>query len=205
MSAYPTLCIDPGIRLAGRAFLTAEGRILLASLVKNPIKRSEASVVDDGSWDAMANELLCGAVNSREELSLPGFLRANGSPVWSRCVVEFPQKVYQGGKQKGDPEDLLRLAALVGCITAEVRRQWKEVLVVKPVEWKQQLSKEATIERILDRLDTEELAVVEVPEECKTEAGIEKAVKGWAHNVFDAVGIALWYAGRLKQKRVYAR
>lgn len=101
-----------------------------------------------------------------------------------RVVCEFP-KVYQGGKQKGDPADLLELAFIVGRLDAHV-----PVQRVLPHEWKGQLDKKQTWIRALERLDEKEKKVVE---------GLKN------HNVRDAVAIGLWALGRFERKRVFAR
>ena len=104
-----------------------------------------------------------------------------------RVVCEFP-KVYQGGKQKGDPADLLELAFVVGQLAERLRLlKFERVL---PHAWKQQLDKNQTWIRALERLDVDEKRVVE---------GLKN------HNTWDAVTIGLWALGRFERKRVFAR
>lgn len=106
-----------------------------------------------------------------------------------RVVCEFP-KVYQGGKQKGDPADLLELAFVVGQISVRAAGNAVEFQRVLPHEWKQQLDKNQTRIRALERLSIDEKKVVH---------GLKN------HNVWDAVAIGLWALGRFERKRVIAR
>jgi hypothetical protein len=100
-----------------------------------------------------------------------------------RLVVEMP-KIYPGsGQQKGDLNDLLDLAAVVGYLESEFRDSER----VYPAQWKGQVPKKIMTARILNKLSpVEQLAVFECG-----------AVKSKLHNVIDAVGIGLWHLGRL--------
>lgn len=107
-------------------------------------------------------------------------------------VVEFP-KVYAGGKAKGDPADLLELAALVGAL--EERGRLRDVGVKRylPHEWKRQLDKATTKARVIERLTPEE------------RQKIPDLPKSKEHNVYDAIGIGLFHIGRFHPKRIIAR
>jgi hypothetical protein len=63
-------------------------------------------------------------------------------------VIELPQ-VYQGHLQKGDPNDLIKLAVLVGAITALFICP---VLLPTPTQWKNAVPKEIHHRRIRAKL-----------------------------------------------------
>jgi len=68
---------------------------------------------------------------------------------WDLLVIEIPQ-IYQGGKQKGDPNDLIKLSILAGNIEALVSTY--NVLEVLPCSWKGQVPKEIHHKRLLARV-----------------------------------------------------
>jgi hypothetical protein len=146
--------IDPGLQVCGLA-AWQDGALVRARLVKNPR--------DD--WTGML-----GAVD--EEIN-------RWAGLDDEIIIELPQ-VYQRIKSKGDPNDLVRIAVLVGAIVA--RRTHKLYL---PAEWKGQTPKDVTELRARKRLSEEELAHVELP-----------TAKGLTHNVWDAVGLGLRHLGR---------
>ncbi len=98
-------------------------------------------------------------------------------------IIEVPQ-VYQGRAQKGDPNDLITLAVEVGRITT----LFPNHRLVKPRDWKGNIKKEMMLKRIIKTLTTEELLMVKAL----------KLPKSKVHNVLDALGIGLWYLGRLQ-------
>lgn len=105
---------------------------------------------------------------------------------WHCRVIELP-KVYTASLQKGDPNDLIKLALVVGRLTTA------NTVYLLPQDWKGQAPKEAVHERVFLRLS-------------ETEKGaIEPCPKSLLHNVFDAIGIGLHYLGRLAKERIYAR
>lgn len=106
-----------------------------------------------------------------------------------RLVLEWPQ-VRTAGKGRGDPNDLLLLAGVDAAIVTYLSG---EVQCVAPREWKDTIPPDVLISRVQDRLSEEERARVILP------------AKSLAHNVWDAVGIALWAVGRLNPRRVIAR
>lgn len=107
-------------------------------------------------------------------------------------VIEMP-RVYPASRQKGDPNDLLRLACVVGRLQEHYLREGKLVHLVEPRTWKGTLAKEAMTERIKGRLATSERTSVELP------------AKALEHNVWDAVGIGLHALGRLTPRRFISR
>ena len=170
-----TVALDPGLRASGLAVF--EGAVLKhAAIVRPEIHHREtlpAVVVMCEGLVAMIDTAR--AQYKHEALDL---------------IVEYPQ-VYQrvGGKTKGDPNDLLPLAAVCGgvaaCVVADLKR------AVHPSEWKGSVDGDVFTERIKQRLTKNEL--VRLP------------VGSLAHNAIDAVGLGLWYLNRLERRRVYAK
>lgn len=99
-------------------------------------------------------------------------------------VVERPQ-VYPRSRTKGDPNDLITLALVAGMVAGKLDPA--AVVEVKPREWKGQVPKDAMIERIKRTLPLEEYRVV-------AQVLCPPRLK---HNVWDAVGLGLWYLKRL--------
>jgi hypothetical protein len=91
---------------------------------------------------------------------------ANRGP-WDLAVIERPQ-VYRQGLMKGDPNDLVDLAVLVGALTVTLNA--KRTLLPRPAQWKGQVPKEIHHDRIRKQ----------VP-------GVEGS-----KDALDAVGLALW-------------
>lgn len=153
------LSIDPGLRGCGVALWAPDGELAAAAYVAG-----DKTAKDAAAWVTMAY-----AVHEWAD-------HACGADLVDELVCEFP-KVYTLGKSKGDPEDLLQLAAVVGCIVGKfpgtVRR------VYRPSEWKGQTPKDITTARTQAALTGEERARIKLPG------------KSLAHNVHDAIGIGL--------------
>ncbi len=98
-------------------------------------------------------------------------------------LIEVPQ-VYQGRAQKGDPNDLITLAVEVGRITT----LFSNYKLVKPREWKGTIKKEMMLRRILKTLTMPELLMLKAL----------KLPKSKEKECIDALGIGLWYLGRLQ-------
>lgn len=109
-------------------------------------------------------------------------------PVAYRYLIECP-RIYPQARQKGDQNDLINLARVVGGL-----ERWCEgkVEIIYPREWKGTVDADVMVKRIQERLSPEEKAKAVLP-----------SAKSKHHNVWDAVGIGLHGVGRLKQKRVY--
>lgn len=169
------ISIDPGVRRCGVALFVDE-RLVRAGLVS-----LTAAAAEEG--DAECCNALAGAVTG-----FPGRI-----PYLTDIVVEFP-KVYPAAQQKGDQNDLLRLAAVAGACMTRVT-VFGERRFVFPREWKGTIDPDAFIERrIKPALAAEEHARIELP-----------SAKSLSHNVYDAIGIGLWALGRLEPKRVFPR
>lgn len=123
-------------------------------------------------WAGWEGELLfsCGFGNVGPFVSRPSL------------VIEIPQ-VYYGSKQKGDANDLVKLAFEAGKVSAE----FAGVKTVRPREWKGTVKKEIMLRRIVSRLNDNELYLLK-------DLGLPSHKE---HNVVDAVGIGLWRLGRL--------
>ena len=145
------ISIDPGLRTAGFAQWDESGRLLLAGLAQG-----SKTARDSEAWRAIASEVR---------------KIAEGCDV----VIEFP-KVYPHGK--GDPEDLLQLAAVVGAICAS----HKCLKVFRPYEWKGQVPKDVMVMRIQGWITDSERSKVLLP-----------SAKSLQHNVWDAIGIGVKY------------
>lgn len=171
------LVVDPGIRGCGVALFSLEKKLVACAYVKNPLKTGNGIA-----------EVLSVAKASRD---------------WAYCnlcefdfshfVGEWPQ-IYTASKSKGDNNDLLPLVGVVCSIATTLS---VPVTQYFPREWKSQLTKEATLERVCDRLDITEMSILG--------AAMRDAGKSLAHNVVDAAAIGLHYSGRFTPRKVYPR
>lgn len=94
-------------------------------------------------------------------------------------VIEVPQ-VYQARFLKGDPNDLVSIALVAGNILqvpATVRR------VISPHQWKGNVPKDVTKNRVLLNLSATERELIQD----------HPAPEGLKHNIYDAIGIGLWF------------
>lgn len=105
-------------------------------------------------------------------------------------VGELPQ-VYQGGKSRSDPDDLIRLAYALGITVGVYEKYAEKIVLLKPNEWKGQVPKDIMKQRIDALLSPTEKAVID---EARWKVPPKKM-----HNIYDAVGINLHYTGRLKR------
>lgn len=105
---------------------------------------------------------------------------------FAEIVIEKPM-VYDTARQKGDQQDLIGLAIMVGALTSALAPYAQGILHVTPSQWKGQTPKEVTKKRAIKTLSEDELAVVELP-----------TAKGLQHNVWDAVGIGLYRWGKMR-------
>lgn len=163
--------------------------------------------VDPGARHPAVASFVNGVLTRAERIPLPGkFARltplARASAIareidelvvlrlFDRVVIELPQ-VYARGKSKGDPNDLILLAAVCGAVAA---RCTGEVVTYRPREWAGNIPKATTGDpwesprgrRIWSRLADSE------------RAGVEKS-----HDAVDAAGIGLFDLGRLTPRRVF--
>lgn len=99
------------------------------------------------------------------------------------CIIEIPQ-IYPGQQQKGDQNDLIKLAVMVGRYADRATAEGFRVRLVKPREWKGQLPKEVCWRRVRETLTPAELD------------NMEKVSKSRAHNMHDAIGLGTWFQKR---------
>jgi hypothetical protein len=99
------------------------------------------------------------------------------------CIIEIPQ-VYPGQQQRGDQNDLIKLAVMVGRYADRATACGFNIKLVKPREWKSQLPKDVCWRRVRETLTAYELArMVKLP-------------KSRAHNMHDAIGLGTWFQKR---------
>ncbi len=96
-----------------------------------------------------------------------------------KLVIECPQ-TYGGRAARGDANDLIALAQLVGGITVLFGRDI-DVQQVTPSEWKGSAPKHVTEARAREKLSGEEKLRIEIPRSKKQQT-----------DLWDAIGIGLW-------------
>lgn len=106
----------------------------------------------------------------------------------TEILLEWPQ-IYQGGKQKGDPNDLLFLAGLDGAIVSAL--PYAHATAVRPRDWKGTTDPDIVCARIK-----------QIVQEAGESAIIQWPCASLEHNVLDAIGIGLWHLGRLHQPTI---
>jgi hypothetical protein len=181
-NAVDLLAIDPSISSSGVA-LFKRGVLMSAKTITRSIEAAD-----------IGSRALAMALDIRAWISAVG--------IDPRVLVfEWPQ-IYTAAKSKGNPNDLIALAAIgagVGGMlyaSAAVRNVAIEVLTPTPAEWIGQLPKSRTGnawdsprgQRIGKRLDERERARIGAKAQ---------------HDALDAVGLGLWSLGRLDRERVF--
>jgi len=114
------------------------------------------------------------------------------------AVCEMPQ-TYGGRAKRGDTNDLLALARVVGQIEIYFRSvlgAW--FVTVKPSEWKGQVPKQIMCRRIWKTLSAAEREVVGISPAARLALAEGRDIAKSATDVLDAVGIVLFTLGRLK-------
>lgn len=173
-SNHNLLAIDPSISATGWAMfgkdLLGYHRLLGAGLSQLPATWRMRTTAERCA--GMAEEI------ARNVMAATGLER-------TPTVIERPKILNVLKGSKGDPDDILLLAVLVGAIA---QRQYASgspsVVLIIPSEWKGQTPKDLTEERAKARLSNVELDVVRLP------------AASLQHNVWDAIGIGLWAVGR---------
>ena len=174
------LSVDPGLRKCGCALFDASGRLAAAALVLGEQEASTDRARERAPvYRTMGEEVFGWSRHRAREL---------GSNV-EHLVIEFPvvrKRGHQLEEKRGvDPNDIARLAGVVGAILASVEAP---ATVWLPEEWKGQVPEEIHNERALSKLSPEELALIPV----------RVRAKDFDHNVVDGIAIGLHYVGRLK-------
>ena len=154
--------IDPGLNLCGVAVWNDE-TLVHAKLVKTQARKGGASLSDRIFWMAKAVERY--------------LLRPHAEPVppVMTLIIELPQ-TYGGRAAKGDTNDLIHLAAVVGALVHLAPR----VQLVRPREWKGNVPGDIFVERTKKKLTLEQVSKIDLP------------AKSLEHNVYDAVALGLW-------------
>lgn len=155
------LTVDPGVRACGCALWLPSGELVRAAYVEGGAETEPR-----------------GMFYSVEEW-VSGGDKDRWGPL-TRIVVERPQ-TYHGRATRGDANDLLDVALVVGALSTLSAAPLRLVL---PSEWKGQVPKSVTRERCWERLSAAEITRVVLPRSSKL-----------AWNVWDAVGIGLWLHG----------
>ena len=155
--------IDPGLRHCGVSLFSVGGGLLWADLVKSPNEKD----FGPAAWKAMAAEVA----------------KSVTRPVMPHTLIIEVPRVYSAAKQKGDQNDLIQLAGVVGAISAH----FGVGLYYYPHEWKGQMDKTAMNLRVLEAIQPGEM----------------KNLLSQNHNVLDAVGIGLHWFRRINQKKVF--
>jgi hypothetical protein len=101
------------------------------------------------------------------------------------AVIELPV-IYPLGKGKGDPNDLIALAVLVGDLRGFYRLAGFAIELVKPRTWKGTVPKHIHHSRVLAALMGRERALL--PK--------RPNAKDFDHNMLDAVGLGLWFLSK---------
>lgn len=170
------LAIDPGMRGCGCALFHPTYKTLIRAAYVRGSKDAERAQ----SWLDMAS-----AVNQWVTVAQAEFMKRQRLPPDLHLAIELP-RVYQGAKQKGDPNDLIDLAAVVGAIVMLLDDRGGSAKVYYPYEWKGQVPKQIHHDRARGRLNVTETATVELP-----------SAKSLQHNVWDAVALGLTHLNRM--------
>jgi hypothetical protein len=165
--------IDPGLRHCGVAVFDISRQLACAGLARNPV----GTIRGPMAWVSMAR-----AVHE--------WLRTHGIEQADELVLEVPQS-YRAPHQKGDQNDLIEVAGVVGALGNMPLRC--AVGFVTPRQWKGTLDGDLMLGRIRERLTPAELD------------RIDDVPASLLHNVEDGVGIGLHILGRLAPHRVYPR
>lgn len=173
------LSIDPGIRGVGAA-LWKDNKLSKAAYIRNPEKKGngpkECAVV--------AQEVVkwISAVMAQMEWRSSYYL--------DFLILEWP-RTYAGRSAKGDTRDLFPLAGIDAALASLFIES--NIIYYLPQQWKSNVNAEVMIERIKTRISEEEKANIVLP--CKS----------LEHNVWDSIGIGLYFLNRLDRHRVYSR
>lgn len=175
------LSLDPSVRSPGVA-LFREGILVHAARVKLETRLGD---LDEGPrWLGVADAI----VRHVEE-------QARGSGI-TRVVYERPQ-IYRAAKSKGDPNDLIGLAAVGAGVAAFFAALNWDLVVSAPTprDWAGSSKKATTgsafasprAKRFLPHFSEEERALI--PDQ---------------HDACDAAFLGAWHLGRAKLKRAYS-
>ncbi len=175
------IAIDPSVNHLAISVWSPEGMLIAALLVYPD---------GEGAGGTRFNRLVDGLMYAEFE---DGGIVYHHIDCAKEVVCEMPMIYPNSTQWKGSPNDLLKLARVVGLL--EHRFASRGFRAVLPREWKGTMSKgQAFEDKVRGRLSKDELHNIELP-----------SAKGDDHNVWDAVGIGLWMCGRFDKKRVLHR
>lgn len=163
------LAIDPSLSATGVAYFTSDAEGVL--------RLDYAELIRGLAGEAMAKR--CRRVTA--DIWRSHFVRGLAAP--HEVLIEMPRIHLATRGGKADPADIIKLAMLCGAIGHDYPQS--EVAFIEPAEWKGQTPKDVTTRRTRENLTAAELDRVILP-----------PAASLAHNVWDAVGIGLWAAGR---------
>lgn len=163
------LAIDPGLRGCGVA-VYLDGTLEHAWYTENP----ERVLDGPAAWEIMS----CAVFLAVDRIVVP---LGTPTPEFDVGVFEVPQ-VYRLSRQKGDPNDLISLAGVVGSVSASM--PCFKRIGVHPAQWKGQVPKAIHHKRIVSSLSANEKKSIQLPS------------KSLQHNVWDAIGLAQWWVQR---------
>lgn len=163
------LSVDPSIRACGIAIFDRKKLVYVNVLRPSAVINAAEGIRDVMDLAQDAWEKTMGASFSPETL-----------------VVELPQ-IYQQAQLKGDPNDLVPLAIMLGRLWERFKP--KNMLMPLPKEWKGQVPKEVMNNRTLASLSKREVEIFS--------DDLLRVPGGLRHNGMDAIGIGLWALKRM--------
>lgn len=116
-----------------------------------------------------------------------------------KVIIERPQ-VYSAKRSKGDPNDLITLAILVGKYTERYEALGRPVEHILPHDWKGSLDPDVCCRRVVASLsDAERTLLFQVLAPlARKPLTTDTLTEGKRHNVIDAVGLAKWSVRRTR-------
>lgn len=129
----------------------------------------------------------CGLAQILDDFSCMDML-----PLCSNGSVVIEKPVYRHSNNRVDPNDLIALAVRVGRIMETYLRTGTRVETVFPSTWKASVPKAIHERRIEQDLTDEERALVH--------ASLARVPVSYRHNVWDAIGLAVWWMKKERQR-----
>lgn len=173
------LAIDPSIDHLAISVWTEDGRLYYAGLL-------EACEVTEKIPSRVIKPAVAFEYGASDTIK-------NFRSLLQRChkvTIELPEIYQRQGQWKGNPNDLILLARVVGATELYFRYLADAIVTVLPKEWKGNIPKDVCARRIRKKLSPNEIRRIELP----SNAGLD-------HNVWDAVGIGLWaYSNRWRTR-----
>jgi hypothetical protein len=129
----------------------------------------------------------CGLLHILDDFPCTGSLPpcSNGS-----VVIEKP--IFRYSNNRVDPNDLISLGVRVGRVMEAYLHTGNKIETVFPSTWKASVPKAIHERRIEQDLAEEERCVVL--------QGLSQVPASYRHNVWDAVGLALWWIKKERQR-----